>query len=239
MSLTMRDVTLTYPDGRGRLTALDSVSLDVPAGRFTAVTGPSGSGKSSLLAVAGTLVTPDAGEIAIGGASVTGMSARERARVRRERVGFVFQQDNLIPSLTALDQLLLAEDMRGGRRTRRGRAAARRRAEGLLDAVGLADAAGRRPHELSGGMRQRVNIARALMGEPSLLLVDEPTSALDTERGIAVVGLLARLVRERGLAAVLVSHDLDTLQPGLRGGVDETVTLVDGAVRARDARACA
>src|SRR5699024_9084261 len=99
MSLSMSGVTLTFPDGRSRLTALDDVSLDVPAGRFTAVTGPSGSGKSSLLAVAGTLITPDAGEVAIGDTRLSGADTKDRARIRREQVGFVFQQDNLIPSL--------------------------------------------------------------------------------------------------------------------------------------------
>src|SRR5699024_6109265 len=204
MSLSMTDVTLTFPDGKGSLTALDAVDLELPAGRLTAVTGPSGSGKSSLLAVAGTLISPDRGTVVIGDREVTGTSARERARIRRDEVGFVFQQDNLIPSLTALEQVLLAVDIRGLRRR-----AYRDEAMDLLDEVGMADAAGRRPHELSGGMRQRVNIARALMGGPSLLLVDEPTSALDSERGRAVIALIARLVRERGLAAIIVSHDLE------------------------------
>ncbi|GAA4818969.1 ABC transporter ATP-binding protein [Tomitella cavernea] len=234
MSLKMSDATLTYPDGRGRLTALDNVSIDVPAGRFVAVTGPSGSGKSSLLAVAGTLITPDSGDVIVGDVAVTGADAKERARIRREQVGFVFQQDNLIPALTAVDQLLLAVDIRGMRRAKH-----RDEAMALLDEVGLADSAGRRPHELSGGMRQRVNIARALMGGPSLLLVDEPTSALDTERGRAVVELIARLVRERDLAAVIVSHDLATLGPGLASGVDETIELVDGAIRSRDTHGAA
>lgn len=234
MSLKMSGVTLTFPDGRSRLTALDDVSLDVPAGRFTAVTGPSGSGKSSLLAVAGTLITPDSGEITIGDRQLSDASMKDRARIRREQVGFVFQQDNLIPALTAVEQLLLGADLRGQRRGRHHRAQAKDQAMELLDEVGLADSASRRPHELSGGMRQRVNIARALMGTPSLLLVDEPTSALDTERGQAIVGLIARLVRERDLAAVLVSHDLDTLRPGVEGGVDETITLVDGAIHSRE-----
>lgn len=223
MSLTLTNVTLSYPDGGGRLTALDSVTLDVPTGSVTAVTGPSGSGKSSLLAVAGTLTAPDSGTVSIDGVTVTALPAAERARIRRDHVGFVFQQDNLLPSLTALDQLLLAAHLRGERPSQH-----RDRALGLLDHVGLADAAHRRPHQLSGGMRQRVNIARALMGSPSLLLVDEPTSALDSARGREVVALIATLARERGLAAVLVSHDLDTLAPGSGTGVDTTVRMVDG-----------
>lgn len=232
MGLSLNNVTLTYPDGDTRLTALDTVSLTVRDGEFVAVTGPSGSGKSSLLAVAGTLITPDSGDVVIDGIAANGLSSADRARLRRQAIGFVFQQDNLLPSLTALDQLLLAVDIRGVRPSKH-----RDEAMELLDQVGLADAAGRRPHQLSGGMRQRVNIARALMGQPSLLLIDEPTSALDQERGRQVIALLARLIRERDLAAVLVSHDLATLAPGSRSGVDATITMADGRIVATDIHA--
>ncbi len=225
MSLQMRSVTLTYPDGRDRLTALDKVDLTVEPGGFVAVTGPSGSGKSSLLAVAGALITPDSGSVTVAGTELAGLSRRERAKVRRDEIGFVFQSDNLIASLTAEQQLLAAAHLRGGRPSRH-----RGQARELLDQVGLADAADRRPHELSGGMRQRVNIARALMGEPRLLLIDEPTSALDSERSAAVIGLLGALVRERGVSAVLVSHDLESLAPGTENGVDRIVTVVDGRI---------
>lgn len=225
MSLSIHNATLTYPDGRDRLTALDRVSLVVPDGDLIALTGPSGSGKSSLLAVAGTLITPDSGTVRIGDQQVEGMSARQRARLRREEVGFVFQQDNLLPSLTAIEQLLLTVSIRGGRPSRY-----RDEAMTLLEEVGMADSAGRRPHELSGGMRQRVNIARAMMGTPSLLLVDEPTSALDSERSRAVITLIANLVRRRNLAAVLVSHDLEALAPGTVTGVDATVVIKDGRI---------
>lgn len=223
MSLTLTDVELSFPDGRERVRVLDDVHLDVPDGGFVAVTGPSGSGKTSLLSVAGTLVTPDAGAVRIDGCDVAELSAAERAAVRRERLGFVFQQDNLLPALTAVDQLLLVADIRGARPRRH-----REEAMGLLDEVGLADAAARRPGEMSGGMRQRVNIARALMGSRSLLLIDEPTSALDSDRGRAIVALIARLVAERDLTAVMVSHDLDLLTPAY--GVDTTVQLRDGRI---------
>jgi putative ABC transport system ATP-binding protein len=218
MTLLLDDVTLTYPDGRGRLTAVDRVSLDVPGGSLTAVVGPSGSGKSSLLAVAATLVTPDNGRVLVAGTDTAGMTAAAKAALRREHIGIVFQQPNLLPSLTAAEQLQVMPHMSGrAARTARGRALE------LLDAVGLADEAGRRPHQLSGGQRQRVNIARALMNDPAVLLVDEPTGALDHERGAAVLDLLVRLTRERATATVLVTHDRAHLER-----MDRTVTMTDG-----------
>ncbi|MFF7798903.1 ABC transporter ATP-binding protein [Streptomyces olivaceus] len=218
MSLILTDVTLTHPDGDGRLTALDRVTLEVPGGGLTAVVGPSGSGKSSLLAVAATLITPDSGTVAVDGTDTTGLSRGELAGLRRHRIGIVFQQPNLLPSLTAAEQLQVMARL-DGRRPR----AARGRALELLDAVGLADHAGRRPHQLSGGQRQRVNIARALMNDPGVLLVDEPTSALDHERGAAVVDLITRLTRERGTATVLVTHDRAQL-----AAADRVARLHDG-----------
>ncbi|QHC32495.1 ABC transporter ATP-binding protein [Streptomyces sp. HF10] len=202
MSLCLSDVTLTYPDGDTRLTALDRVGLEVPRGSLTAVVGPSGSGKSSLLAVAATLITPDTGTVTIDGTPTTGLSRGELAELRRGRIGIVFQQPHLLPSLTAVEQLQVMAHLDG-----RSPAGARGRAMALLDAVGLTGQAGRRPHQLSGGQRQRVNIARALMNDPTVLLVDEPTSALDHERGTAVLDLLTRLTQERGTATVLVTHD--------------------------------
>ncbi|MFG3489943.1 ABC transporter ATP-binding protein [Streptomyces sp. NPDC094447] len=218
MSLVLEAVTLTYPDGDGRLTALDAVSLDVPAGSLTAVVGPSGSGKSSLLAVAATLVTPDHGRVVVDGTETGELGAAARAALRRERIGIVFQQPNLLPSLTAAEQLQVMAHVSG-----RPARSARGRALELLDAVGLADLAGRRPHQLSGGQRQRVNIARALMNEPAVLLVDEPTSALDHERGAAVMELLAGLTVGRGTATVLVTHDR-----GHAGRADRVVEVRDG-----------
>ncbi|MEV5752816.1 ABC transporter ATP-binding protein [Actinoallomurus sp. NPDC052308] len=202
MSLTLTDITLTYPDGDGRLTALDQVDLEVPKGGLTAVVGPSGSGKSSLLAVAATLITPDAGTVAIDGTVTTGMTRGELTAVRRAKIGIVFQQPNLLTSLTAVEQLQVMAQIDG-----RSPARARPRAMELLDAVGLAGQADRRPHQLSGGQRQRVNIARALMNDPTVLLVDEPTSALDHERGAEIIDLLARLTHQRATATVLVTHD--------------------------------
>ncbi|MCX5085982.1 ABC transporter ATP-binding protein [Streptomyces sp. NPDC001939] len=229
MSLDLDEITLTYPDGDGRITALDRVTLHVPAGTVTAVVGPSGSGKSSLLAVAATLVTPDSGTVTVGGTPTDSIGPAERAELRRRSLGIVFQQPNLLPSLTALEQLQVMAHL-DGRKPRE----VRERAGELLAAVGLTDQARRRPHQLSGGQRQRVNIARALMNEPSVLLVDEPTSALDHERGAAVLDLLARLTRERGTATVLVTHDRAHLAVA-----DAVCEMVDGrlttAVPSRDA----
>ncbi|MER5640514.1 ABC transporter ATP-binding protein [Kitasatospora sp. NPDC002227] len=217
--LALREVTLTYPDGEQRLTALDRVGLEVAPGEFVAVAGPSGSGKSSLLAVAATLLRPDSGEVLIDGQEVGALSAAARAALRRERLGIVFQQSNLLGSLTALEQLLVLESVRGGK-VREARA----RAEELLASVGLDGAKqGRRPHQLSGGERQRVNIARALFGSPSVLLVDEPTSALDHERGEQIVALLAEVTRTHGTATVMVTHDRDLL-----GRVDRVLEMHDG-----------
>jgi putative ABC transport system ATP-binding protein len=227
MTLDLTDVTLTYPDGDSRLTALDHVDLAVGAGQLTAVVGPSGSGKSSLLAVAGTLVRPDSGSVVVDGRDVTGLSLPELAAVRRDQVGIVFQQPNLLASLTALEQLEVRARVAGHRGL-----ASRAQARELLDEVGLAAHADRRPHQLSGGQRQRVNIARALMNDPKVLLVDEPTSALDHERGAAVLDLLAQLTRQRGTATVLVTHDREHLAVA-----DDVVEVVDGRTRSAVAAA--
>ncbi|QRY63367.1 ABC transporter ATP-binding protein [Gordonia sp. PDNC005] len=219
MSLEITDVTLTYPDGDGaRLTAVDDVSLTVPRGRLVGLTGPSGCGKSSILSVAGTLVAPDRGRVVVDGVDVTDLTEEQRAEVRRTRIGFVFQHDNLLPDLTALEQVLLPVHIAGGRP-----AAAKSRARELLADVGLADAVDRRPHQLSGGMRQRVNIARALIGDPGLVLADEPTSALDSHRAAETMALLTGLVRERGIAALLVTHDHRALDDA-----DDVLVMLDG-----------
>ncbi len=223
MSLKLTNITLTYPDGEDRLTALDAVSLEVPAGTVAAVIGPSGSGKSSLLAVAATLIAPDSGECVVAGVSTSGMSRAQASQLRLENIGMVFQQPNLIPSLTALEQLEVM-----ARLDRRPAAPARERARHLLDTVGLADKADRRPHELSGGQRQRINIARAMMNDPSVLLVDEPTSALDHERGAAIIDLLCDLTVRRATATVLVTHDHSHLPRA-----DQVIELVDGAISPR------
>lgn len=218
MTLELRQIRHTYPDGDRTLVALDSVDFRAAAGEFVTLTGPSGSGKSTLLAVAGGLASPESGRVLIDGTDLTELTARQRDALRAQRIGFVFQQSNLLGSLNAVDQLRLAAHVAGLPLRRAGA-----RARDLLDRVGLSAKAERRPHQLSGGERQRVGIARALMGEPALLLVDEPTSALDHERGAAVVRLLRDLTHEAGLATVMVTHDLQYLDLA-----DRSVRMADG-----------
>ncbi|KHK97777.1 ABC transporter ATP-binding protein [Microbacterium mangrovi] len=222
--ITLDDVTLTFPDGASRVTAVDHVTLVGRAGVLTGITGPSGSGKSSLLALAATLIRPDSGRVIVDHVDATTLSREEATALRRERIGIVFQQSNLLPSLTAREQLLVMGEL-GGRGASARRRAVRSRVDELLDAVGLGDHAAKRPAQLSGGQRQRVAIARALVHEPQVLLVDEPTSALDQERGAEIMRLIARLTHERETATLLVTHDLvhDHL-------LDELVTVVDGRI---------
>ncbi|CAH0174052.1 putative ABC transporter ATP-binding protein Rv0986 [Microbacterium oxydans] len=220
--IRLNTITLTFPDGDSRVTAVDDVSLTAHPGTVTGITGPSGSGKSSLLAVAATLIRPDAGQVFIDDIDATGLNAREATELRRDRIGIVFQQSNLIPALTAREQLTVMNEL-GATGSRRRRAATSSRADALLDAVGLGDHGDKRPHQLSGGQRQRVNIARALMNDPSVLLVDEPTSALDQERGASIIDLILRLTDELNTSTLLVTHDLVHL-PRMHG----VVQLVDG-----------
>ncbi|QMU75950.1 ABC transporter ATP-binding protein [Streptacidiphilus sp. PB12-B1b] len=217
--LVLRDVVLSYPDGGSRITALDRVGLAVAPGELTAVVGPSGSGKSSLLAVAATLLRPDSGQVLVGGQETGALSAKQSTALRRKHIGVVFQQSNLLASLTAVEQLLVVAHLSGG-----DRRAARARAERLLDSVGLAGRVQqRRPHQLSGGERQRVNIARALYSRPTVLLVDEPTSALDHERGARIMALLADATREHTTATLLVTHDRALLDRA-----DRVLSMQDG-----------
>ncbi len=222
MDLHLKSITLTYPDGDTVLTAVDDVLLTVPAGTTTALLGPSGAGKSSLLAVAAGLTRPAHGCVRIGDEVVftPTTTVAQATRVRRERIGIVFQSPQLLGSLTALEQLELHAHLQGRRP-----ASVRDRALELLDAVGVVDQQHKRPAQLSGGQRQRVAIARALVGEPEILLVDEPTSALDHERGARVVELITGLAHHTGAATLLVSHDASTLDT-----VDATVRMIDARI---------
>lgn len=222
--LQLRDITLDVGDGAAKVRAMDSVNLEVAASELLAVVGPSGAGKSSLLAVSGALAAPTSGDVRVLGEDLAALRKRGHgalATFRRQHLGFVFQSGNLIPALSAADQLRLAY-----------RLAHRRGARffdplPLLDAVGMSHRASHRPSELSGGERQRVGIARALVNDPGLLLVDEPTAALDRKRSHEIVELLAARCHERGIAAVMVTHDHDVLTH-----CDRVVEMVDGHLSA-------
>ena len=225
--LLLREVTLEMGDGDRQVRALDRVSLQVAPGEFVAVIGPSGAGKSSLLAVAGALAAPTSGEVRVMGEDLVALGGGPRRRrraqgrlasFRRRHLGFVFQSGNLIPALTAADQLRLSHRIAH----RRGRS---RQFDPLplLESVGMTHRAGNRPGQLSGGERQRVGIARALVNEPSVLLVDEPTAALDRQRSHEIVELLAAQCHQRGIAGVMVTHDHEVLRH-----VDRVLEMVDG-----------
>ncbi|WP_062385728.1 ABC transporter ATP-binding protein [Demequina iriomotensis] len=199
--LRLRDVAKTYGAGEAAVAALTGASLDVHGGEMVAVMGTSGSGKSTLLAIAGGLLAPTSGEVEVAGRPLATLSTRRLAAVRREVIGFVFQDFNLLPSLTALENVALPLDL-GGASTATARSEARR----ALATLGMRERARSFPDELSGGQRQRVAIARAIVGERRLLLADEPTGALDSVTGEHVLEALRERADE-GAAVVLVTHD--------------------------------
>lgn len=201
-ALALRALSMSVPDGQQTRVLLDQVNLDVAAGEVLVITGSSGSGKSTLLALAGLLRRPDSGEVMISGERTSQLSERQRTNLRRLRISIVYQSANLVPSLTAIEQLELV-----GHINREKRQVARARAEGLLEELGIGDRRNQLPGRMSGGERQRVGIARALMSEPSVLLADEPVASLDQELSIQIAELLASETRSRNLATVIVTHD--------------------------------
>jgi putative ABC transport system ATP-binding protein len=216
--LEMRRVSKTYGQGAAEVHALHEVDLTVDAGTMVAVMGPSGSGKSTLLTIAGSLEEPDSGEVLVGGHALAGMSKNAKARLRRRTIGYVFQDFNLLPGLTAAENVSLPLEL-DGVPARKARAAGLRALEGL----GLAGRAAQYPDQLSGGERQRVAIARAVVGERRLLLADEPSGALDSANAEAVMRLLQDACKNGGMAAVVVTHDAQ-----LASWADRVVILRDG-----------
>ena len=232
-TVDLRQVSLIYPDGQHpdgtprTIAALDHVDFQAQQGELTALIGESGSGKSSLLSVIGALVQPTSGTVMIGGTNIGKLDDAQQSQLRRDTVGLIFQQPNLLSALGVRDQLLVTDHLRGlrGKQLKARRA----RADELLEIVGLQDMADRKIHALSGGQRQRVNIARALMGTPQVLLADEPTSALDQPRSHDIMRLLQELTKEFSVATVVVTHDR-----GLVQYADQQVTLSDGKVVSTD-----
>ncbi|AHI21276.1 ABC transporter ATP-binding protein [Corynebacterium casei] len=218
LALNIADATVTYADGESTITALDRANLQARPGELTAIIGESGSGKSTLLSVAAGLVSPDSGHVEVAGIDLTGADDKTRSTARRENIGIIFQQANLIASLTVREQLLIMDHVRGVRMRPQ-------RADELLDLVGLSGMGTRRMAQLSGGQRQRVNIARALMADPALLLADEPTSALDSSLSREIMSLISRLTKELNTATVMVTHDRSLLEY-----VDNAVEVRDGQV---------
>jgi putative ABC transport system ATP-binding protein len=217
--LEMREVSKAYGDGAAKVQALRDVNLSVEAGAMVAVMGPSGSGKSTLLTIAGSLEEPTSGEVLIGGSPVSRMSRNAKARLRRRAVGYVFQDFNLLPGLTAAENVALPLEL-DGIPAKTARAAGLRALEGL----GLSERASRFPDQLSGGERQRVAIARAVVGDRRLLLADEPSGALDSVNAEEVMRLLHEACK-RGVATVVVTHDAQ-----LASWADRVVFLRDGAL---------
>ena len=202
VAIMVRDLSHRYRSTEGRLTVLDGVDLDVPAGGYIALTGPSGAGKTTLLSLLGGLEPPQSGSVRVGDVDLAGLAGDGLAAYRRATVGFVFQHFGLLETLSARENVELA-CMLAGEGPRRRRA----RADELLAAVGVAGRAGHRPSQLSGGERQRVAIARALANSPRLVLADEPTGNLDEESATTVIELLESLPRERGCTLVVVTHN--------------------------------
>ena len=212
--IEVKNLTKVYKMGEHEVRALRGVSLSIDHGEFVAVTGPSGSGKSTFMHIAGCLDRPSSGEYVLDGKDVSKTSKDELARVRSEKIGFVFQGFNLLTRTTALDNVelpLLYRAKNGFKSAER-----HKRALAALDAVGLSSRYHHMPNQLSGGQQQRVAIARALVNEPSLILADEPTGNLDTRTSIEVMGIFQRLNKERGITVLLITHEMDIAEYGTR-----------------------
>ena len=218
-TLELRQVSKVYGEGVAEVHALRKVSLEVDAGTMVVVMGPSGSGKSTLLTIAGSLEEPTSGQVLVAGRNIVTMSRNDKARLRRRSIGYVFQDFNLLPGLTAAENVTLPLEL-DGVGARKAREAGLR----ALDGLGLADRASNYPDQLSGGERQRVAIARAVVGDRQLLLADEPSGALDSANGEAVMRMI-HAACQRGVAAVVVTHDAQ-----LASWADRVVFIRDGSI---------
>lgn len=220
MTLMMKNISKNYQDGEQVIEVLKNVSLEVAQGEFVAIVGPSGAGKSTFLSIAGALLSPTEGEIAIGGKVLNDLTSKELTKVRLDKVGFIFQGANLIPYLNVRDQLLVIAELSGEK------AGAKEKADELLKELGLTARENNYPESLSGGEKQRVAIARALMNDPDIILADEPTASLDANRGHKVVQMIADEVKRKNKAAIMVTHDERVLDL-----VDRVIRIEDGYLK--------
>ena len=218
VALEVRDLVKTFALDGATINAVDHVSFQVRSGEFVALVGPSGSGKTTLLSILAALLTPTGGQVLIDGFDLAKMNERQRVRLRRERIGFTFQSNNLIPFLTARENVEFMLRL-NGKLSRAGRV----RSDELLARLGLADRLHNLPAQMSGGQQQRVAIARALIHNPAVVLADEPTASLDTERAFQVVETFAHLIHENKRAGIIVTHDLRMCQY-----VDRVLQMQDG-----------
>lgn len=215
-----KSVTKIYHSGDLKVMAVDQANIQVAAGEFVALVGPSGSGKTTMLAMLAALLAPTTGEVVIDGHDLAKMSDSQRVQFRRERIGFTFQSNNLVPYLTVLENVDLMLRLNGIYTP-----ANRQRSKELLERLGLGDRLRNLPNQLSGGQKQRVAIARSLIHNPSLVLADEPTASLDTERAFQAVELFANLIHEQNKAGIVVTHDLRMVRY-----VDKVIQMMDGRV---------
>ena len=220
VAIRVRGITKTYAEGAARVTALEGVDLDLHKGELLFLMGPSGSGKTTLLSIMGCILRSTSGSLQIAGQEVTGLSERELPQVRLSHIGFVFQAFNLFPTLTAVENVEVALELKGIRGT-----LARTQALSLLEQVHLDNKAFAFPADLSGGQKQRVALARALAGNPEILLADEPTAALDSHTGRSVLELMRQLAHDHNRAVAVVTHDSRIADLG-----DRVVRIEDGAV---------
>jgi putative ABC transport system ATP-binding protein len=221
--LEAKNIVKILGEGAAQVQALKGVNLDLMPGELTLLMGPSGSGKTTLLSILGCILSPNSGTLTIARHTATGMSAEQLADLRRQHVGFVFQSYNLVPTLTATENIMLALDLRGAPPSEAPALAAR-----ALQQVGLSHRANATPSKLSGGEKQRVSIARALAGSPSVILADEPTAALDSENGKGVMALLSQVAKDASRAVLVVTHDHRTLSYA-----DRLIRIEDGRIVGR------
>ncbi|MGA7272863.1 MAG: ABC transporter ATP-binding protein [Acidimicrobiia bacterium] len=224
IALQVDSLKKVYGEGHTAVTAVADANFELGGNEFLALLGPSGSGKTTLLSMVGALLTPTEGTVRVAGEDLSGLSKKEQARFRANRIGFVFQSFNLVPFLTARENLTVMATISDSPRRD-----IEDRADKLLEELGLTERRDNLPEQLSGGERQRVAIGRALVTDPDLILVDEPTASLDTELGTAVVKLLASEIKGRNKAGIMVTHDLRMVDY-----TDRTLEIVDGHLQARE-----